>query len=378
MISNSKQLNQFTSTGAKFFYHQEALEMLKGGWGKPITAHLMPTDICNSTCAFCSVLTRAGKSITMDIIKGFLAQLTPLGLKSVIISGGGNPILFRDKGFGFNDLVNYIYDLGLEIGLITNGMPMKDYGGRMSWKTVSPETLDKLKWIRISMSGLDHKELEVFVPDIDNSKTTLGFSYVYHDIYYDDAEPNHGKVSSLADLITPLDDKSKNRVVLGKDRLPWIQDEIGKYVRKYNPKYVRLLPNCLEVDKISERCEELDKVARAIDPNVVFVQYKPPESPNVCYLGYLHPVLNSDGYVYPCDSVVLNIAANHAFAKPWRVCQWDEIGELYKKPVQSLIKDPRKLCPGCVFHRSNNLLEKVRNGMATPMPTEELEHPNFI
>jgi hypothetical protein len=272
--------------------------------------------------------------------------------------------------------VDYIHSLGLDIGLITNGMPMKDYNGRRSWRTVKPETLDKLTWIRISMSGLDHKEREVFVPDIDQTKTTLGFSYVYHDIYHEPLEENHGKVSSLEDIKTPISNETK--IEYGKDRLPWIKDKIAKYVEKYSPRYVRLLPNCLEISKIKDRCDELRTISNEINPNIVFVQYKPPESPNVCYLGYVHPVLNSDGYVYPCDSCVLNAAADHKFAEPWRICRWDEIATIYNNPVRSLIGDPKKQCPGCVFTKSNLLLEKVRNGMETPLPQKAFEHPNFI
>lgn len=125
----------------------------------------------------------------------------------------------------FNDVVNLIHSRGLEIGLITNGVNMKEYScGRTSWVTVKPETLDKCTWIRISMSGLDHEEKEVYVPDIDPTKTTLGFSYVYHDTYIEPKELNHGKVSTIEDLITPLvpDD---GRVIYGKDRLPWIQEK---------------------------------------------------------------------------------------------------------------------------------------------------------
>jgi hypothetical protein len=130
---------------------------------------------------------------------------------------------------------------------------------------------------------------------------------------------------------------------------------------------------------ISERCDMLQKMADAIDPDVVFVQHKPPAAPNACYLGYIHPVLNCDGYVYPCDSCVLNEAAGHQFNKPWRIAHWSEIGRIYEEPVRSLIKDPKTLCPGCVFTQSNLILEGVVDGTAdlTP-PAVEPEHSAFV
>ncbi len=113
--------------------------------------------------------------------------------------------------------------------------------------------------------------------------------------------------------------------------------------------------------------------------DVVFVQHKPPAAPKACYLGYIHPVLNCDGYVYPCDSCVLNEAAGHTFANPWRVCHWSEVGQLYAAPVRSLIADPGRTCPGCVFTKSNEILGTVVDGTAdlTP-PSPTPEHVNFV
>lgn len=370
-------INDFTSTGSKFFYHQDAMQRLRDGKGTPITTHLMPTDICQHTCAFCSVATREGNVLTMSEMKIYLDQLVPLGLKSVIISGGGNPLLYKcpETKVGISELIIYVKSLGLEIGMITNGMPMKrDRNRRLVWRNLTGEAMDMLTWVRVSMSGLDHKELEVYVPEI-GSNTTLGFSYVYHDIYHEPLDPNHGKVSSLDDIISPID---KIKIEYGEDRLPWLTEQLKSYVDIYNPTYLRLLPNCLEVSRIAGRCDELQKVAEIINPQIAFVQYKPPEAPNICLLGYSHPVLNSDGYVYPCDSCVLNAKADHKFANPWRICHGSEVYKIYSEDARSLIKHPKEQCPGCVFTKTNLLLEQVLHGMETPILDRTPTHPNFI
>lgn len=373
----SDLINDFTSTGSKFFYHQQAMQNLREGKGQVITTHLMPTDICQHTCAFCSVATREGNVLTMSDMKVYLEQLVPLGLKAVIISGGGNPLLYKcpETKVGISELIIYVKSLGLEIGMITNGMPMKHNDkGRLVWRNLTAEAMDMLTWVRISMSGLDHKENEVYVPEI-GSNTTLGFSYVYHDIYHEPLDPNHGKVSSIADIISPL---NEIKIETGLSRLSLLTEQLKHYVESYNPTYLRLLPNCLEVSKISDRCKELQIVADKINPDIAFVQYKPPASPNKCLLGYSHPVLNSDGWVYPCDSCVLNAKADHKFANPWRICHGSEISKIYENPVRSLIDNPKEQCPGCVFTRTNLLLEQVLNGMETPVPEVTPTHPNFI
>jgi len=363
----------FTSRGNKFWNHPEAVEGLRNGKPRPVVSHIMLTDTCQHSCAFCSVQTRVGNTLAPNTIRGYLDQLCRLGLKAVILSGGGNPILYKSEEWDFNSAVDYIHDQGLEIGVITNGMPLVDYDGRLSWKTAKPETLDKCTWIRISMSGLDHKEGLVYVPDIDPDKTTLGFSYVAHDIYEVPEEPNHGKVSTLDDL-----GKWKPQSVRTfEQRRALLTSQLTHIVQRYGPRYVRLLPNCLEPEKIDKRCKQLQEMADMIDPSVVFVQHKPPAAPPNCWLGYMHPVLNSDGFCYPCDSCVLNKAAGHKFAEPWRMCRWDEISELYSNPARSLIKDPKKICPQCVFTKSNLLLQSVVDGAPIPPPFET-EHVNFI
>lgn len=391
----------FTSTGAKFFAHQEAMRKLSNGVGQPITCHIMCTDVCQHTCAFCSVQSRKGDILPFDAIKGFVTTLMKFGLKSCILSGGGNPILYKCKqtGANFNDVVDWIHSMGLEIGLITNGMPMKLFefyprpqkgqlGGsyplpRNSWKTVRPETLDKLTWVRISMAGLDHDEREVHVPDIDPSKTTLGFSYVAHDLYIEPADPHHGKVSRPLDILSG--DVRRAPDYPFEDRIEWLVEKFKYYVDKYRPRYLRLLPNCLEPPKIELRCKQLqfmaDEVNEAAGQEIVFVQYKPPAAPKACYLGYIHPVLNCDGYVYPCDSCVLNEAAGHSFNQTWRICHWSEIATIYDAPVRSLITNPAKLCPGCVFHQSNKILGQVVDGeiaVGLSNLVKTPEHVNFV
>jgi MoaA/NifB/PqqE/SkfB family radical SAM enzyme len=372
----------FTSTGEKLFAHQEAMRRLRNGQGQPIVTHLMPTDICNHSCAFCSVQTRAGNVLPLSTMRAYLEILVPLGLKAVILSGGGNPILYRDPEthVGFDALVAMVRSFGLDVGLITNGAPLRRYPcGRQSWKTVAPETLDELTWVRISMAGLDHAEEEVYVPDIDESRTTLGFSYVLHDIYLSPGEPNHGKVSTVPDVMIYGSTGKPRRA---EERIPLLTQQIRSYVWSYRPRYVRLLPNCLEPTLIERRCTLLQEMANDIDPSVVFVQHKPPRAPSACYLGYVHPVLNSDGYVYPCDSVVLNTDARkpgeHDFGSAWRMCRWDEVGGLYERPIRSLIHDPAQQCPGCVFTRSNALLDSVVQGAETPAPIGDVEHVNFV
>lgn len=383
MIIDKPELDtSFTSTGQKLFHHQELLEALRNGSGMPVSAWIAPTDVCNAKCSFCSVGERAGDVLPFGVITGFVDQLHKLGLKSVTLSGGGNALLYRCKltGKDINDVVNYIHDKGVQVALITNGMPLVDYSmfpgpTRRSWKNMHPDTLDKLTWCRISMAGLDHnhKEQQVFVPDFDPSLTTLGFSWIMSDSY---SEPSHkhGWVSTPEDVRTEMDDRE---VVYAVDRLPWIEEQIRGYVEKHSPKYVRLLCNCLQPDLIPERHKILQGMADRIDPEIVFSQNKPPRQPRRCFKVLTRPCLNADSFVYPCDSTVLNRTAGHKFGSLWRICRWDQVAELYADP--SKFDMPDGICPGCVFADQVDLINDVVHGAEFPVPEGDApQHLNYI
>lgn len=233
-----------------------------------------------------------------------------------------------------------------------------------------------MTWCRISMSGLDanHKEQEVFVPDFDHTKTTLGFSWIMSDSY-EEPYHKHGWVSTPEDIRTEMEDR---KVVYAVDRLPWIEDQIRGYVEKHKPGYVRLLANCLQPERIAERHGILTEMATRINPDVCFSQNKPPRQPSKCWKVLPHPCLNADSFVYSCDSVVLNRTAGHKFGSTWRICRADQIKELYANP--KAFNMPDGICPGCVFADQVDLIhEIVENGMATPIPDGPIpEHVEFI
>lgn len=366
----------FTSTGIKLFAHQESMEALRNGKGIPISSWCAPTDVCNARCSFCSVGERVGDVLKFSQINEFIDQLVALGMKSITFSGGGNPLIYKCKesGKNINDVIRYAYGQGLECALITNGMPLVEVAYRKTWKNMDPEVLDMLTWCRISMAGLDHnhKEQEVYVPDFNPETTALGFSWIFSDSY-EEPSHKHGWVSTPEDIKTPMENR---RVVYGLDRLPWIEQKVREYNERYNPRYIRLLTNCLQPELIAERHEILQDMALRISPSVVFSQNKPPRQPKKCFKVLTRPCLNADGWVYPCDSVVLNRTANHQFGSAWRVCRWDQVTELFSDPSRFTM--PENLCAGCVFADAVDLIYDVVHGMPTPMPDSTPEHPNFI
>ena len=301
--------NTFTSTGIKLLHHPEVIQELQCNMALPISMEVAPTSRCQLSCVFCSNVNRSShEDLDPRKLEHFIREMKNLDLKTVAWSGGGDPTMYSH----INEMISWSYHLGLEQGMITNGLGFKKL-----------ETLEYLKWIRISMNCLDYvKDIEI--PDMPLS-TTLGFSYV-------------------------INDRTKENTF----------DRIKSYVDRYNPSYVRIVPNCQvshEQQIINNKIysELVDKLGEPF-----FYQSKEFEKPELCYWGYLKPFLLHDGYVYRCSSVVLNDDAERSFHEKYRWCRMEDLPEQYDKKIIPFIPDS---CDKCVFTKQNDLINEIIHPM---------------
>ena len=114
----------------------------------PISVELTLTNKCNLACVYCSdrdLRHRQGISEQLDItiIKRLFDDLSSGGTKGIVIEGGGEPTMHSE----FSEVVNYAHQVGLAVGLITNGTSSMD-----------KEMLEKFEWIRVSLDASTEKE----------------------------------------------------------------------------------------------------------------------------------------------------------------------------------------------------------------------------
>lgn len=319
----------FTSTGEKLLHHPEAMKKFQEkGIATPIVMHIMPTSKCNLKCNFCSVKNRETyETLSLEnTIKPVVDKLKERGLKSVILSGGGEPMIYKE----FEPMIDYIKSKDLEIGMITNGTLLHRF----------PDNFyDNFSWIRISINALENGG-KVKIPGTKNP--VIGFSYITN----------------------PL----TTRKTL---------EDIRDLAQENNVDYVRVLPDCAQpFEKLEEDHIKVSKLIEELG-EPFFHQYKIPTSPENCYLGFFHPVLYCDGNIYPCDSLVLNDHNDQQFKKEFVISSAENVERLYDSPVYSLV-DPKKSCPNCVFERQNTLLQKVLENKITKFNSENIIHRNFI
>lgn len=129
----------------KLIYHPEVVsQWLKGKMIYPIELEIAPSGACNHRCIFCAVDYIGYKSVSLDkdLIINMVKELHPLGLKSIIHAGEGEPLLNKNIG----EILNAIKEIGVDSAMSSNGVLLT--------KKLSQEVLHALKWIRFSISAV--------------------------------------------------------------------------------------------------------------------------------------------------------------------------------------------------------------------------------
>jgi MoaA/NifB/PqqE/SkfB family radical SAM enzyme len=311
------KLNTYTSTGNKLLKHPELLLKLKRDKKAfPISLQVAPESRCNLKCVFCSNTNR-DKYESLDKVElgKFIRSLWNKGLRTVEWTGGGDPTMYDN----IQEMMIYSHALGLDQGLITNGVVLKE--------TIHKRIIGLLKWVRISMNCLDYVD-SISLPTI---KGTLGFSYVIN--------------------------KNTNNDVFKK---------LGMYVKKHKPAYVRIVPDCQTT--VERQIENNDYWSKMVyswgEP--YFYQAKMFSKPERCWWGHIKPFLLHDGFIYPCSSVVLNEDSDRSFHTKYR---WFSMEEFVNHYQEKIIPFPNSSCNHCVFKPQNDLVDSLLN---------PIEMENFI
>jgi hypothetical protein len=349
---------QYSTWGDKLLQHTDVLFSIQyEKTFKPITIQLSPCEACSSGCPFCSVADRPLKSfMPFEDIKKTLTDFRTLGAKSVEITGGGEPLLYRDKKTGddINSIINCAHELGFDIGIITNSS---------SLKKIKKEVYDKINWIRISLIKLDEGiEPEEF-DFCGFPENKMGLSYI---IYEDDI----GTGTRIGKPYIPTNVETIKRIVKVLNLHPDI-------------KFVRIAGNCLIKGNNSIIRDRFKDVIDEIDINQkVFIKdIGNDDSPfeDGCYVGMTRPYIAPSPYgdgkyqVYACTSHVLN---KQNYDLDYSLCDidsiiptWQKLNENYKNlgfPYEikgNCGKNWVDTCKYCYYKFNNKVLHTVAQEM---------------
>ena len=360
-MSNEKHINltqKFSTWGDKLLQHTDVLYSIQNNKKfKPITIQLSPCEVCSSGCPFCSVAERPLKSyMPFEKIKKTLEDFKTLGAKSVEITGGGEPLLYRDKDTkdDINSIVEYAYSLGYNIGIITNTLKLS---------RIKPENYDKINWIRISLIKLD----EGYDPeDFDFSgypPEKMGLSYIIY-------EGSTGTGNRLGKPYKPTDVETIRRIAKVLELHPEL-------------KFVRIAGNCLIKGNNSSIREQFKSVIDEIDVHgKMFIKdIGDDDSPfnDGCYVGMIRPYIAPQPHgqgayqVYICTSHVLN---KQNYDLDYSLCDVDNIIPTWEKLSKNYAEkgfpyevknnggqDWTDSCKYCYYKFNNKILHTVAQEM---------------
>lgn len=361
MKTSHEELTQMYSTwGDKLLQHTDVLYSIQHDKKiKPITVQLAPTEICNSDCPFCSVAARPIRSfISFEKIKKLLLDFKQLGAKSVEITGGGNPLLYKDPTTkdDINSIIEFANSLNYDIGIITNNHTLEK---------IKPNNFDKINWIRVSLIQLDEGKSPEDYNFNGFPPHKMGLSYIIYD--------GTGGVP---------DELSRTNKSYAGTTVESIK-KIAKLV-ELNPsiKFVRLAGNCLikgNNQKIKDKwkpvIQEIDKYGKFF---IKDIGNDDDPFQHGCYIGLIRPYIapnphGGDYQIYICTSHVLNkrlYDLDYSLGSINDVIDiWNKCNELYKKtgyPYE--VKNNRgknwcETCKYCYYKFNNKLLHTVINDM---------------
>lgn len=130
----------------KLIYHPDVVaRWMRGENVYPIEIEISPSGACNHRCVFCAVdyLGYRPDFLDRDVILRDISQMSTRGLKSVICSGEGEPLLNKNMP----DIANGIKSYGVDVAMSSNGV--------LFTKEVANECLGAFTWIRFSVASME-------------------------------------------------------------------------------------------------------------------------------------------------------------------------------------------------------------------------------
>jgi len=387
------QENSSPATGAKLNNHWPIFKKLADtGYGSIIRATMTLHQRCSSRCAFCSTINRSNAdSISLEEAIAFVDTLyygqskynqdthpvynqlyqeatgSPIRLRSLILSGGGQPNLWPH----FEEFVEYLSGLEIDLGLITNGFP----------PNINESTYSHFKWVRLSITPPEASphyengrfERQYLPKSLFDEELTFGLSYVYgpwaeEDIYrrLDSfaVEKNLNYVRLLTDCNLPRTRQLESHRHLAQKLLSeGLIDSSGRPTSK--------IFHQLKYHMSSGEAEQLWPTGTC------FLQ-----SYNVFWDTTGHDVAGHS-FCYPCDSVTVLAGENEALSdspergfnpEKWGTVSNLRVSSLYDQQWQPFF-DPRKNCLACLFSKNNSVVRDLVHSFSDdPHHKVEVDH----
>ena len=171
------------------YYLDEVDKILNGKVQFPVSCEIDPSNRCQNNCTFCLFhkhRTKAPVDMDYKTYKNLVIELMSLGVKSITVTGGGEPLMNPH----FVEMVKFAVG-NFELGLVTNGIGLAKVD----------HLLSSFKFVRVSLNagtretynkvhGCDHFDTVIEnvrrAVKMRSEATTIGLSYVVCDLNRDE------------------------------------------------------------------------------------------------------------------------------------------------------------------------------------------------
>ena len=239
MTTKNKKHDKFITPDKIFAHPEELYKWYTDKNVNPITFEVHLTERCNNKCFYCNYK-KSSKDMSIDDFKKVVGKLSKVGVKAVILSGGGEPTLHKNVV----DAINVIDSFGMDSAIISNLVLFNE----KLYRTI----LEKCTWCRISFDSSSpeiYKKIrgtEGFGDVIKNiklltgykkkmgSKTTLGLQVVVNKFNMDDIYKEI-KLSSELGVdyvqVRPVETMPKEKIPYSKNQYDHIMKQVQRGMR---------------------------------------------------------------------------------------------------------------------------------------------------
>ncbi|MDF2841858.1 MAG: moaA nirJ pqqE 1 [Herbinix sp.] len=261
---------------------------------KLLTLELELSRVCNYRCKYC--YSEAGESIASELsfkeLCDIIDQAKVLGTRTVILIGGGEPLLYKD----FKKIVNYIYEKRMNIIVFTNGsLVTRDMADFLFQHDVLPI---------IKINGFQPKIINWLCGNNDAYHNFLNALKYLEEAGYNNTNKKIGVSTIICkqnynDILLLWDWARENNII------PYFE----RVIYQGRAENQDLSISQLELKDIYNKINELDKMKYQIEWNLDYC----PVIGMTCNRHYYSIYINADASVQPCsgiDLIVGNIRNN--------------------------------------------------------------------
>lgn len=348
----------------KLIYHpNEVAKWINGDKVYPIMAEIGLSGACNHKCVFCCcahMMNSKPSFLDSKLLLERLDEMKSLGLKSIILAGNGEPLVYKD----FCSVVKEIKSKGIDIALSTNGV--------LFTKDIAYKTLDCLSWIRFSISAGTEETYKKIQRGNDGD-----FQKVLTNIECAATIKKEKKLKTVLGVQIVITPENANEIILLAEQVKkhganWFTVKTvgwNPLDTQYKDK-VDLNDLAKDRDNLSSRLNQLsDESFHAIFRSNRFETETNNRGYEECFASPFYCAIDSNGDVYPCCNM---IGVPYSVLGNIYECSFKEIWDGVKrdKVMKGFAERKLKDCPlACRLSNMNKYLKELK------YPGE---HVNFI